>query len=65
MQDGFEHALEALAPAHAAALRLAREGASASEIAKALGIPAESIELLLDVARAKLARRLRAQEREP
>jgi DNA-directed RNA polymerase specialized sigma24 family protein len=46
----------ALAPAHAAALRLAAAGASAGDIARALDIPDESVAPLLEIALAKLAR---------
>lgn len=45
-----------LAPAHAAALRLAADGAGEAEIAHALDVPPESVAPLLEVARSKIAR---------
>ena len=45
-----------LAPMHAAALRLAQDGAPPAAIASQLGIPEESVPGILEVAAAKLDR---------
>lgn len=50
-----ERALGELPTAHAVALRLRRSGAGDDEIAGALGVPAEGVPMLLEVAEAKLA----------
>lgn len=51
----IEAAGSRLAPSHARALALEAGGATESEIARALGLPAEAVGPLLAVARAKLA----------
>jgi hypothetical protein len=56
IRTAIEAAGDRLAPSHAAALRLAADGASDGEIARSLEIPAEAVAPLLEVARAKLAR---------
>lgn len=47
-------AIASLSERNAEAIRLADGGASAAEIAVELGVPAESVEAFLRVARAKL-----------
>ena len=58
-EAGFDPEDGLLAPSHALALRLASQGRGEREIARALDIPVEAVEPLLEVARAKLARIVR------
>jgi len=50
-----ERALAELSTAHAVALRMRHADARDEEIATALGIPADGVTVLLELARAKLA----------
>ena len=52
---------DVLSPAYREALRLDAEGFGAAVIADVLDIPAESVPLLLDLARRKLYRRIAAK----
>ncbi|MFP5327164.1 MAG: hypothetical protein ACLGHT_06760 [Acidimicrobiia bacterium] len=53
---------DALAPVYSAALRLDDAGLTPRQIAERLEIAVESVPLLLDLARRKLTRRIKAEQ---
>lgn len=55
-----EQALQELSTAYAVALRLREDGANDAIIAKALGLPVESVGNLLEIAESKLHRLIHA-----